>query len=172
MANNQNLKGKEAADRWIAKQAAAPARPEPMTYAAFVKLHGGKSTARLAGLWRERFGPQNRHIVSLNPGGAQEPGNEGIEPARSTPPARDPGQSPSDPASFTPSPAASANENGPASIADAVSSFVSAGRASGQPQAAIENPATRAPDAPAAPARLVDTSATELATQKYRPARG
>jgi hypothetical protein len=61
-----------------------PAQPKGPTshptYREFVGTHGGKSTKRLAELWKARFGGENRaRLDALNPGGVQQPGNEGIE---------------------------------------------------------------------------------------------
>ncbi len=188
----KNLKGKEAADRYIEKYfgpgSKPPVRPNDMAYREFVRLHGGKSTARLAALWRERFGPRDRVMVSRDPGGAMEPGNEAIAPAPSLPGALRP--APPDP-NGSPPPAASAPAADMRSLAEAVSNFVAGRAGGGRSDGAVENPVTRpaevpgltpppapqpvtgsAPKVSAPRPQLDDDAEAVLATGRYKKAGG
>ena len=173
-----NLRGHEAAERYIQKYGTQLEHPGWMSYRAFAKVHGGPPPPRLAGVGGDRSanaGP--RHAVSSGPGGVLEPGNDGIEPAPSTPaPLRsNPETSPApespprgSPGSETPSTSAAP------SIADAVSNFVNSnGRAGGQSDGPGAPESTRVPE-PAAPTppQLVDKPAAQLLSQKYKGARG
>lgn len=136
------------------------------SYKEFVQSHGGKSTARLAGAWRNRFGG-DQDDTARNPGGAQDIGNPGIEapkfdlPAALAPPVGGAPPTPPDTTGDIPTAQPPEAAQGPAvgpevtepalptgpaaepgSIASAVSDFVSGAPATEapSPEPAIQEP--------------------------------